>query len=172
MESGYIFIVANMRENEAEYYMTVPTRNRLESWLRDMSQKLSEAGSKIGETGGKSDYHDNFAFEQANRDYAELMGKYLRIQDRVKYANIIVPNNATDIIGIGHEVEMQSVTTHEVQTFTIVGPLDSNPDVGWVSFLTVVGRSLMGKTSGNILELLIDEGVDKNVIVDFRPGMF
>ncbi len=154
------------------YFMTRSTLKKLVVLLSQTHDRSLETGKQMGEAGGTSDFHDNFAFEQGQRDFSYLMGQVARMRDKIKNAVIIEPNTDTQSIGIGHEVTVRSMPTTETNVYTILGPSDSEPSIGWISCLTPVAQALMGRTTGDIVSLPTEEGFEENSILGFRPGNF
>ncbi len=137
--------------------MTLLSKERLQKELQKLKQKLIEAGQAVGATDG--DWHDSASFDQIQREYNFIQTQVEIIEEKLKNVEIIKPNLNTDVIGIGHEIELSNGII-----YTLLGPSDSDPKKGLISFKTPVGQSLLNCKKG--------DKIGKNTIVDFRPGKF
>jgi transcription elongation factor GreA len=161
-----------MTEAEVYYLMTQRTFERLVSELPQADASSKEIGKAMGEAGGTSDHHDNFAYEQYARDYGEKMSIVIKLQDKIKSAQIIEPNTDTTAIGIGHEVTLQFIPDKDIYAYTILGPSDNDPKNGWISCLTPVAIAVLGRTNGDIIIYKTPDGIKKVEVLGFRPGNF
>jgi transcription elongation GreA/GreB family factor len=61
-------------------------------------------------------------------------------------------NAKTDVVGPGTVVQVTDLTTSLVETFTILGAWDSDPDQGVISYLTPVAIALVNRKVGDEVE--------------------
>lgn len=135
--------------------MTLSSKERLQEELKKLKEKLIEAGKDVGTTDG--DWHDSATFDQIQREYNFIQTQVEIVEEKLKNAQIIKPNLNTDIVNIGHEIELSNGVI-----YTLLGPSDSDPKKGWISFETPIGQSLLCHKKG--------DKIGENTIVDFRAG--
>ena len=152
--------------------MTQKTFERLVLKLSQIETDSKQVGKAMGEAGGTSDHHDNFAYEQYARDYGAIMSQLGILQDKIKNAQIIVPNTNNEIIGIGHEVKLKFLLDIEICSYTILGPSDNDPTNGWISCLTPLATAILGKHTRDTIVYKTPGGTEKILILDFKPGNF
>ena len=58
----------------------------------------------------------------------------------------------SDSIGIGSIVDLEDQSSKNIQTYTVLGAWDSNPDKNILSYLTPLGQILLGKKINDIVE--------------------
>lgn len=58
-------------------------------------------------------------------------------------------------IKIGHTVTLFDVKAKEIITLTLVSPRNSNPEKGRISCFSLLGRQLIGRTLGDVIEVKI-----------------
>ncbi len=149
--------------------MTQATKTRLEEELSALREKLADAGQRIGEAGEGGAWHENSAFELAHADHHQLAHQILRITEVLKSPKIIQPNPRTDHIDIGHEVHLQ--LDDEREAYTILGPHDSDPSRGRISFNAPLGKALLGRQPGETI-ICPGDPPRRAMITNFGPGKF
>lgn len=163
------------RQNMAKSnMMTAYTKKVLEEALIQAHKELSQAQLSIGEAAGsESDWHDNAAFDYANMEYSLKSANLTRLTKKLRDVEIIPPRQQTDRVGIGNTVVIKFEVEPEDETFTILGPDDSGKKEGWVSYLSPLGKSLIGKVVGETAEYSLGkERVTRIRIVSILPGNF
>lgn len=91
------------------------------------------------------DYSENAEYVEAKAKLARLHGRVLTIKDRLKRA-ILVSGDAT-IVSIGSTVTVR-VNGNE-RVYTIVGAHEANPSKGRISYVSPVGKALLGARVGD-----------------------
>lgn len=65
-------------------------------------------------------------------------------------------NPRTDVAGIGTVIKATDLNTNHVETFTILGAWDSDPERGIISYLSPVGKALLGRKVGDEVEFELE----------------
>jgi transcription elongation factor GreA len=154
--------------------MTAHTKSVLEEALNQARIELSQAQLSIGEAAGsESDWHDNAAFDYANMEFDLKSANLARLTNKLRDVEIIPPRQQTDKIDIGNTVVIKFEDEPENETFTILGPDDSGKKQGWLSHLSPLGKSLIGKVVGETAEYSLGKEKKQIVrIVNILPGNF
>lgn len=107
----------------------------------------------VGEAAGReSDWHDNAAFDEANRLVDLTSAQISQIEKKLANVQIISPREDISTIDIGNTVVVKFVDKTDNETFTILGPDDSGKNPGWISKVSPFGKCLLGKKSGDKIE--------------------
>jgi len=104
---------------------------------------------RIGEAAEHGDLSENsewkFAIEE--RDFLSK-----RLQDLQTSLSAAVPLDEaevpTDVVGVGSKVTFKGSKTI---VFRVLGPFDSNPDGGVISYESPFGQTLLGKKRGDVV---------------------
>jgi transcription elongation factor GreA len=154
--------------------MTAYTKAALDEQLRRTRAELKEASLAIGEAAGReSDWHDNAAFDYANMDYDLKSASLVNLIKKLQDVEIIIPRKATDKIGLGNTVVVKFENEIESEKFTILGPDDTGRKEGWLSCLSPLGASLIGKKEGDIVEYSLQKGVVQKIqVIKVLEGEF
>jgi len=153
-------------------FMTTTTKNRLIAELSESKVKVAEAEKAIGDAGGTSDWHDNFALDQAFLIFDKTMNRKFFLEAAIQQAIIIEPRQEVDIIKMGNSALVQYEGVSEPETFTILGEQDAFTKDDWISFLSPLGSDLIGKKEGDIVTFKIKDRENKLTIIEVLPGNF
>ena len=74
---------------------------------------------------------------------------------------VIIDENdmSNDFVGVGLKVEIKDVDSGEKREFTIVGSTEADPFAGKISNESLVGQHLLGKKKGEVVEIVVPDGV-------------
>jgi len=75
---------------------------------------------------------------------------------------------STDVVSIGSTVKLLDVEFDEILEYTIVGSAEADPSKNKISNESPVGRSLIGKTKGSEVNVVIPDGVIKFKILEIN----
>src|SRR5262249_24000874 len=73
-------------------------------------------------------------------------------------------------VSIGTVVTMRDTSTNEEETYTILGAWDGDTERGIISYQTAIGRSLLGRRVGEIVDLNTAEGTGRYAIIAVQPA--
>lgn len=73
-----------------------------------------------------------------------------------------------DEIAYGSVVEVKGRDNGDATTFRLVMPEETDPDRGWISVSSPIGRGLMGRAEGDEIEIRTPGGVRRWIITNVR----
>ena len=95
-----------------------------------------------------------------NDEQAELEERIVKLENMIRTAKIIDESEMTnDFVGVGLKVEIKDVDSGEKMEFTIVGSTEADPFAGKISNESLVGQHLLGKKKGEVVEIVVPDGV-------------
>jgi len=147
---------------EKKYFFTPDGFAKLEQeleYLRTVRrQEVAEKIQRAKEMGGTD---HNAEYEEAKNDLAFVEGRLLTLEDEIKKAVIIKAEPTSHHeVKMGCHVEVKDQDGRHGQ-YTIVGIDEVNPNEGKISYLSPVGRALLGKKRGELVEVVAPGGVLK-----------
>ena len=116
------------------------------------------------------DLRENFEFKSAKEQQAVLnrrKGELELMLNNARGTNF--ENVDTSAVSIGTVVTVEPAQGGKTETYSILGAWDGVPEKGWVSYQAVIGRALLGKKSGDILDLPADQGTRSMKILSIKP---
>lgn len=126
--------------------------------------KRSEVATRLKEAVMLGDLSENAEYIEAKDEQAFVEGRVSEIEEILRNAKIItgVPKAPTKVqIGCAMELESGS----GIKRFTLVGKTEANPDNGEISADSPVGRAVLGRNSGEVVDVSTPVGKKKYRIV-------
>ena len=134
-------------------------KNKLEKLKKIIQPKQIKDVKKYGENG---DFSENAEYQIAKGKLRGTNKKIDEIQRQLDKAIIIKPSTDTSTIQLGHTVTISTGDTEN--TFQILGPTETNPEKGIISFKSPLGEALMNKKVGDIVKIKDTEYTIKKII--------
>lgn len=104
------------------------------------------------------DLRENAEYKAAKEKQDELNSKVGKLKNELDRAQIIGPDSVdTSVISFGTYVTLKNLITDAEEHFTILGPWESDPDRGIISYLSPLGKHLLNHKVGDTLNFTINE---------------
>ncbi len=139
----------------AELVITSQGKKELEERLRYLKvERRPIVADHIKTAREYGDLSENSEYDAAKKEQLQLEGEIFNIEETLKNARIVDSNNiSTDYIGVGNTVALYDIEFDEELEYKIVGSIESNPDKGYVSNESPMGKALIGKKKGDIVDI-------------------
>ena len=96
------------------------------------------------------DLSENADYKTAKEEQSFLEGRIQEIEQILKYGTVITKDEQqTGVVIIGSVVTLQE-GQYPQETYEVVGLKESNPREGKISYISPMGKALMGKKVGEI----------------------
>lgn len=136
-----------------ENYLTKEGLEKLKAELNYLKTvKRKEIAKRLKHAASFGDLSENAAYHEAKETQAFLEGRILELEKVVKNARVL-NHKKNSRLGIGSRVQLQKEKEGRVLKFQIVGETESDPPKGKISYQSPLGKALLGKTKGDIIEL-------------------
>ena len=128
----------------------------------DLEHTLSvdvPANSKeIGEAIAMGDLRENAEYKAARERQTQLNAKVTRLQDEIDRAQIFDPTTVTTArVSFGTTVKLLNVKENKTETYTILGPWESDPENQIISYMSPLGNAILNSKVGDKLDFEINE---------------
>jgi transcription elongation factor GreA len=108
----------------------------------------------IAEARAHGDLSENAEFHAAKEKQSFIVGRIQELQNKIALAHVIDPKKISqDKIAFGANVQVLDLDSDEKKKFTLVGPDESDIKHGKISITSPVGKSLIGKSVGDIVTI-------------------
>jgi len=115
--------------------------------------KIPENSLAIEAAREHGDLRENAEYHMAKDEQKVLLARQSELQADIMRAKPTDFSDApSDSIGIGSIVDLEDQSSKNIQTYTVLGAWDSNPDKNILSYLTPLGQILLGKKINDIVE--------------------
>lgn len=143
---GLIVTASKLEEKKKELQHIIDVR--IPQNQRDLSYALS-----LG------DLRENSEYKSAREEQAKLSNLSSRLQADIERAEIFDPTSASSKkVSFGTRVSVQNLTDDKTETYTILGPWESDPENGIISYLSPLGHALLNKKKDETFDALIMDG--------------
>ncbi len=127
-------------------YLTESKYRELQAKLVRMKESRPKLAMEVRRLAEMGDFSENAGYQLAKGRLRGLNQRMIDLENHLKTAVIIEPNQDTDLVQIGSRVTVEREGKQRV--YTILGSTESDPDRGVISYLSPLGASLMGHETG------------------------
>ena len=156
-------------------YMTPGCEKRLRAELRELLYTLRpEMVETVSWAASLGDRSENADYQYAKRALRKYDSRIRFLQKRLEQAIVVDPVSQAEVAG-GRVLFGCSVTVEneegEEKTYSIVGEDEYDPKRGYVSWVSPIGKALLGKREGDEVKFVTPggESVLEIVSVEYRP---
>jgi transcription elongation factor GreA len=124
---------------------------------------------EIAEARAHGDLSENAEYAAAKEKQGFIEGRIADLDDKISRAQVIeYGDEADDRIKFGAWVNMTDEETGSNKTLRIVGDIEANLENGQISLSSPIARALLGKRTGDIVEVTVPKGVVEYCINEVR----
>ncbi|WP_151737932.1 transcription elongation factor GreA [Paenibacillus tengchongensis] len=154
--------------SDKEVILTPDGLKRLEEELENLkSVKRREVAERIKVAIGYGDISENSEYEDAKNEQAFIEGRIITLEKMLRNARIINSDEiVTDVVSIGVTVKVEDLEFGDIMEYTIVGTAESDPLNNKISNESPVGRAIIGKKVGTVVDVSVPAGVIQYKILD------
>jgi len=133
--------------------MTQEGYKRLQDELERLKRiERPEVIKAIAEARAHGDLSENAEYHAAKERQSFIEGRIMELESKLAMAEVIDPSKISqDRVAFGAKVKVTDIETSEERVFHLVGPDETDVKSGRISIHSPVARSLMGKTTGEIV---------------------
>ncbi|MEW8955096.1 transcription elongation factor GreA [Clostridium sp.] len=156
--------------SDKKYVMTYEGVKKLEEELEFLKTvKRKEITEKIKVALGYGDLSENSEYDEAKNEQAFVEGRIIQLENMLKNATVIDESEiSTDMVSVGSIVKVKDYDFDEEVEYTIVGSAEADPMENKISNESPVGKALLGKKIGDVVEAVVPGGVSKFEILGIR----
>ncbi|MFX3631647.1 MAG: transcription elongation factor GreA [Candidatus Pristimantibacillus sp.] len=156
--------------SDKEIILTQDGLRKLEGELETLkSVKRREVAERIKVAIGYGDISENSEYEDAKNEQAFIEGRVITLEKMLRNARII--NNdevVTDSVSIGSIVTVEDLEYGDTTEYAIVGSAESDPLQNKISNESPVGKAILGKKIGTVVDVSVPAGIIQYKIVDIK----
>jgi transcription elongation GreA/GreB family factor len=155
-------------EKEEALIVSWPSLEKRKGEYDDLiAKKIPENTKEIGIARSYGDLRENSEYKAAKEMQTVLMRRKAELEQMLSRARgTSFQNVETSQVSIGTSVVTRDLEGGQLSTYHMLGAWDSDPARGIVSYQTAIGQALMGKATGDTVELPGEFAVKKVEIVE------
>jgi len=148
--------------------MTPEGHRRLKEELHQMERvEWPAIVDEIEKARAHGDLSENAEYHAAKEKQGILDAKIRQIKHKLARAEIIAADELKgDTVAFGARVKVRNVDTEDEQEYALVGPEETDVLSGKISIASPVGKALVGKSKGTVVEVETPGGVRRLEIVE------
>jgi transcription elongation factor GreA len=145
-------------------YLTKESLEKLKKELNYLETgKRKEIAERLRHAVSFGDLSENAAYQEAKEAKAFLEGKILELKKIIGNAVVVEEQKLANQVQIGCKVLVDSQDGRE--EFEIVGPEETDPLQRKISYESPLGKALLNKSVGEVVEINTPEGKRKYKII-------
>lgn len=150
-----------------EVILTQGGLEKLEKELEHLkSAKRREVAERIKAAISFGDISENSEYEDAKNEQAFIEGRIITLEKMLRNVRVIEDSaGVSDRVAIGSTVLLKDLEYDENFQYTIVGSAEANPAEHKISNESPVGKAILGRNTGEVVEVTVPAGLLKYQIV-------
>ena len=150
------------------HYLTAEGLEKLKAeYTHLVSIERPSISRQIAEARDKGDLSENAEYDAAKEAQGLLELKIAKLEDMIANARIIDESKInTTHVQILNKVKLKNLNNNSVVEYTLVGETEANLMAGKLAAATPIGKALIGKAKGDIVEVKVPSGILKFEILE------
>lgn len=151
-----------------EVLLTQEGLKKLEEELHYLKTvKRREIAKRIKQAIDFGDISENSEYDEAKNEQAFIESRIATLEEKLRNVKLIDDNDiSTDHINVGCKVKLEDVETGDISEYTIVGSAEADPLEFKLSNESPVGKALIGRKKGEIVDVKAPAGILRYKILD------
>jgi transcription elongation factor GreA len=150
------------------YYLTKEGYDNLVKELQELKTKeRAKIAAAIAEAREKGDLSENAEYDAAKEAQGLLELKISKLEEMLMNSRILsddeIDNSKVYILS---KVKLKNLIKNDLVTYTIVSQKEANLKEGKISVESPIGKGLLGKSVGEIVEIKVPAGILKFEILE------
>ena len=133
--------------------------------------KRREVAERIRVAREFGDIAENAEYDDAKNEQAMLEHKIALLEERLLSARVIEKKDiAKDVVSVGSKVRLRDVGANKTFEYQIVGSAEANPAENKLSNESPVGKAILGRKKGEVVEVAAPRGALKFKILEIKAA--
>ena len=155
-----------------EVILTPEGFKKLKEEIEHLSNdKRREVAERIRIARQFGDIAENAEYDDAKNEQALLEHRIAVLEDRMRAARVIEKKEISkDVVSIGSHVKLRDMDAKQTVEYHIVGSAEANPAEHKLSNESPVGKAIIGKKKGEVVEVSAPRGKLKFKIMEIKAA--
>jgi len=132
------------------------------------SVKRKEIAEKIRNAVTFGEIAENAEYNSVKNEQSFIEGRILALEKIIENYELIDKEENPDCVLLGSEVLTKDMKSKKECKYTILDYVESEPDCGKISISSPIGRALLGKKKGDLVDVRVPAGHIKYKILDIK----
>jgi transcription elongation factor GreA len=155
-----------------EVILTPEGYEKLKQEIQQLStEKRREVAERIRVAREFGDIAENAEYDDAKNEQALLENRIALLEERLLSARVVTADEvSSDVVSIGSKVKLRDMDANQTVEYFIVGSAEANPAEYKLSNESPVGKAIIGKKKGEVVEVAAPRGSLKFKILDIKAA--
>ena len=135
------------------------------------TEKRREVAERIRIAREFGDIAENAEYDDAKNEQALLEHRIATLEERLRSARVIEKKDVPkDVVSVGSHVRLRDIEARKTVEYHIVGSAEANPAEHKLSNESPVGKAIIGRKKGEVVEVVAPRGALKFKILDIKAA--
>ena len=135
------------------------------------NEKRREVADRIRIARGFGDIAENAEYDDAKNEQAMLEHRIAQLEERLRSARVIAKGDVKkDVVSVGSKVKLRDIDAKKTVEYHIVGSTEANPAENKLSNESPVGKAILGRKKGEVVEVAAPRGAFKVKILEIKAA--
>jgi transcription elongation factor GreA len=135
------------------------------------NDKRREVADRIRQAREFGDISENAEYDDAKNEQAMLEHRIAMLEDRLRAAHVLEKKDiAKDVVSVGALVRLKDIDANKTVEYKIVGSPEANPSEHKLSNESPVGKAIIGRKKGDVVEVAAPRGALKFKIIAIKAA--
>jgi transcription elongation factor GreA len=140
-------------------YLTEEGLKKLKGELESLTSERPNIAHQLAEARDKGDLSENAEYDAAKDAQAMLEAKIMKLEEIIANSRVIDGSRIdTDKVQILNRVKIKNLKTNAIMEYFLVSESEANLKEGKLSVTTPIAKGLIGKKTGDIVEISVPSG--------------
>ncbi|HHX92367.1 MAG TPA: transcription elongation factor GreA [Clostridiales bacterium] len=136
-----------------------------------VSVRRREVAERIKEAISYGDISENAEYDSAKNEQAELEDRIVKLETMMRKGKVINEEDLTgEHVNLGLRVLVKDRKTADQFEYVIVGATEADPFNGRISNASPVGKGLLGKAAGDVVDIQTELGTLSLEVLNIRKA--
>jgi len=150
--------LSSTKESPTPLLLTPEGLKELQEELKALEEEHYRIIEEVKRARADGDLSENAPYQMAREQQRRVEARIEELRSLLQRAAAKPEAKEPCRIGIGHKVTLRDLASNEVVSYSLVHPEEANPAKGKISIASPLGKSLMGKGEGEVVEVVIPKG--------------
>jgi transcription elongation factor GreA len=133
--------------------------NEMVAELEALKKRSQELVREIQLAAADKDFRENAPLQAAREERGHVEGRIKELEEAIKAASIIEDRTEPAVkSGVGDSIRLKDLVSGEELRYMIVDPREVDPLKGKISIASPMGKALIGKSTGDTVEIIAPAG--------------
>ncbi len=149
------------------HYVTAEGLEKLKAELAQLVAQRPVISKQIAEARDKGDLSENAEYDAAKEAQGLLELKISKLENTIANARVIDESRInTEQIQMLNKVKLKNLVNNTTVEYTLVGESEANFREGKLAAATPIGKALIGRKKGDVVEVVVPSGILKFEVLD------